>query len=170
LYITSLASTTDSAVLAAVVSAENPTYAPSFDSSGLLTFVNPNPPSGFSSWIAGFSVADKTATGDSDNDGINNLLEYVLNGNPEVASTSILPSAVVTSNAFEFTFTRNADSKNDTTLTFQYGSTLAGWTDVAIPSSGTSGLVTVTGNTVKVSVPKTSAVGGKLFGRLKVAQ
>ncbi|MCX8497301.1 MAG: autotransporter-associated beta strand repeat-containing protein [Akkermansiaceae bacterium] len=170
LYITSLASTTDSTVLAAVVSAENPSYPASFDSNGLLSFVNPTPPSGFSSWIAGFSVADKTATGDSDNDGINNLLEYVLNGNPEVASTSILPSAVVTSNAFEFTFTRSADSKNDTTLTFQYGSTLAGWTDVAIPSSGTAGLVTVTGNTVKVSVPKTSAVGGKLFGRLKVAQ
>ena len=161
-----------------VVSAENPTYIATFDSNGLLSFVNPTPPSGFSSWISGFNVADPTASGDSDNDGINNLLEYVLNGDPSVASTSILPSSVVTQSAFEFTFSRRADSKNDTTLTFQYGSTLAGWTDITIPvSSGTVGGATVTvtadGNsadTVKVSIPSGFAVGGKLFGRLKVAQ
>jgi len=161
-----------------VVSAENPTYIATFDSNGLLSFVNPTPPSGFSSWISAFNVADPTATGDSDNDGINNLLEYVLNGDPSVASTSILPSSVVTQSAFEFTFSRRADSKNDTTLTFQYGSTLAGWTDVTIPaSSGSVGGATVTvtadGNsadTVKVSIPNAFAVGGKLFGRLKVAQ
>ena len=161
-----------------VVSAENPTYTATFDSNGLLSFVDPNPPSGFSSWISGFTVADKTASDDSDNDGINNLLEYVLNGDPSVASTSILPSSVVTQSAFEFTFSRRADSKNDTTLTFQYGSTLAGWTDITIPvSSGTVGGATVTvtadGNsadTVKVSIPSGFAVGGKLFGRLKVAQ
>jgi autotransporter-associated beta strand protein len=173
LYISSFTNITTSQI----VSAEHPTYTATFDSNGLLTFVNPNP-SGFSSWIDGFSVADKAATGDSDKDGINNLLEYVLNGDPSVASNSILPSSAVTQSAFEFTFTRRSDSKNDTTLTFQYGSTLSGWTDVTVPSlSGTvnSATVTVTANgnsadTVKVSVPKSLAVGGKLFGRLKVVQ
>lgn len=141
------------------------------------------PVGGFATWIStpafGLAPGQQGATADPDNDGVKNLLEYVLNGNPSVPGTSILPALAVTSTAFEFTYSRLDLSLADTTQTVQFGSDLAGWSLVPIPAGpGTStvGVATVTvtdagaTDSVKVSVPKTSAVGGKLFGRLKVTQ
>jgi len=141
------------------------------------------PVGGFASWIDtpafGLTAGQKGATADPDNDGINNLLEYVLNGNPSVSGTSILPALTVTPTAFEYTYSRLDLSLADTSQRFQFGGDLAGWTLVPIPAGpGTStvGVATITvtdtgaTDSVKVSVPKTSAVGGKLFGRLNVTQ
>lgn len=141
------------------------------------------PVGGFSSWIDtpsfGLTAGQKGATADPDNDGINNLLEYALNGDPSVSSPSILPSLTVTSTAFEYTYSRLDLSLADTSQIFQFGSDLTGWSLVPIPSAhGTTtvGVTTVTvtdtgaTDSVKVSVPKTSSVGGKLFGRLNVTQ
>ena len=152
--------------------------------SGNVLKLNPVVASGYGSWAAtpafGLAAGDQDPTDDPDNDSMDNLLEFVLNGNPSVSDSSILPDLVVTATDFEFTFDRRDDSLSpETTQTFQWGSTLASWTgSITIPAaSGTVGVATVTvtpgtpADTVKISIPKTEAGGsGKLFGRLQVVK
>jgi fibronectin-binding autotransporter adhesin len=137
---------------------------------------------GYASWIAGFVsggfTGDQTVGGDSDNDDMINLVEYVLNGNPGVSDVSILPDLNLTPTDFVFTFTRRLQSDADTTQTFEYGSDLIGWTPVNItaPVGAQVTLGTPTGTapnqlqTVTVTIPKSAEVAGKLFGRLKVVK
>ena len=141
---------------------------------------------GFVSWISKpeFSLAaiDQDPTDDPDNDGMENLLEFVLNGNPSISDPSIMPDVVVTATDFEFSYQRRDDSLNaETTQTFQYGtglSDLAGWTDIVVSSgSETVGMATITvtdgtpADAVKISIPKSSVPPStKLFGRLQVVK
>ena len=138
--------------------------------------------SSFQTWAQSFSAVLDTPekqlpSADPDGDGLSNLMEFVLNGNPGISDNpSIVPALTATSTDFVFSFNRRDDSEADNTLLFQYGSDLTGWTDVAIGASGGtvgSATVAITENTtdpdaISVTVPKTSAVGNKLFGRLKV--
>lgn len=141
--------------------------------------------SGFGSWIIGTFSGGPVPGGqlgpndDPDNDGIDNLLEFVLNGDPTVSDPSILPSLDASGSNFVFTYTRRDDSLSpETTQTFQYGSDLVGWTNVIVPAgNATVGAATITvtdgtpADTVEISIPKTEALGsGKLFGRLQVEQ
>jgi hypothetical protein len=146
----------------------------------------PAPPAGFAVWITGFDLdpADQDSTGDPDNDGLNNLLEFVLNGNPSVSDSSILPEFLVTTTDFEYTYQRRDDSVSpETTQTFQWGTTLATWPSSAVipAASGADGVATITvsagvpddgiTDTVTISIPKTEDGGaGKLFGRLLVTE
>ena len=138
---------------------------------------------GYASWMAPFITGgltgDTTPGGDPENDGMKNLLEYALNGNPSISDPSIQPDLVVTATDFEFTYSRLDLSLADTTQTFEYGSNLTGWTPVIIPAGlGVSivGAATVTitntGTTdsVKISIPRSLNDGGKLFGRLQVVK
>lgn len=149
-------------------------------STGVLTLASA---SAFTSWVTtpafGLAPADQDPTDDPDNDGLNNLLEFVLNGNPSVSNAAIQPVLAVTATAFEFTFSRRDDSLSpETTQTFQYGTNLGTWTSILVPAaSGTAGAATITvtngspADTVKISIPKTEAgATGKLFGRLQVTQ
>jgi autotransporter-associated beta strand protein len=145
-----------------------------------------NAAAGFASWVGGFGLppADQDPTDDPDNDGVDNLLEFVLNGDPSVSDSGILPVLNVTATDFEFTYQRRDDSVSpETTQTFQWGTTLATWPGSAVipAASGTVGVATITvtagtpndaaTDTVKVSIPKTEAGGaGKLFGRLQVVK
>ncbi|MES2440745.1 MAG: autotransporter-associated beta strand repeat-containing protein [Verrucomicrobiota bacterium] len=132
--------------------------------------------SGYASWATskGLTGANNGATQDPDFDGISNLLEFILGGNPLASGTSILPTQSLTTNDFIFTFNRADESETETTQIFQYGSTLAGWTNVAI-GANSAGQVTIVENgasadTVTVTIPRTSEVGGKLFGRLNATK
>jgi autotransporter-associated beta strand protein len=149
------------------------------ESTGVLTYTVG---SAFTSWIDATwpSLSDKTATGDPDNDGMENLLEFVLNGDPSISDSSIMPDLVVTPTHFEFTFQRRDDSvAPETTQTFQWGSTLATWPgSIVVPATpGTVGVAEVLvtnaspADTVTVRIPKSEAgAGGKLFGRLQVTK
>jgi len=148
------------------------------EGSGVLSLTLPGA-GGYASWIAGFTVADPAAGADSDNDGMENLLEFVLNGNPSVSDPASLPDLVVTATDYEFTFSRRDDSLSpETTQIFQYGTDLIGWASIVVPAgSGSVPPATITvvdgtpADTVTVKIPKSEAgVGGKLFGRLKVTQ
>ena len=60
---------------------------------------------------------------------------------------------------------------------FQYGSDLVGWTDIALTTSGPVGAATVVitegdavTDVVSVTLPKTVAPSGRLFGRIKIVK
>lgn len=128
----------------------------------------------FLAWITPFGVDDETAEGDPENDGIANLVEYVLlNGDSSVSNPEILPTLDASGEDFVFTFTRRADSTADTTQTFQYGNDLSGWTTVTLAEGTNNGAtvsITPSGSNeqVIVSVPKDANT--RLFGRLQVTK
>ena len=112
------------------------------------------------------------AAQDPDQDGISNLLEYALGGAPLGSSQSILPQGAVTGGNLVFTFKRSDASEIDTTQVVQYGSDLAGWTDVNI-GAASAGVVTIVENAdaeddVTVTIPM--GANTKLFARFVVTE
>lgn len=129
--------------------------------------------SGYDGWLAGYpGLADKTEGGDPDFDGVKNVLEYVLNGNPGVSDSTILPQLDTMGANFVFQFTRRIESADDTVQSFEYSTNLSGWTPVNI--TGTPGVSVSFGTpaaglqTVTVSIPKNGEP--RVFGRLKVTK
>lgn len=136
----------------------------------------------YQAWLSTKSPAltgdDTLSSADPDHDGTSNLLEFALGGDPGSSDLSILPQLQVTTTDFVFTFTRRVDSATDTTQVFGYSSDLASWTPLNITGTPGAGVVigAATGTppnevqTVTITIPRTSAVDGKLFGRLQVTQ
>ena len=140
---------------------------------GALNVANGPPADPFVEWIelTWQALADKTPDGDPDNDGIPNLLEYVLQGgDPTVSSSEILPKLSLSGSNVVFTVLRRA-AATGTTQAFQYGSSLSDWTDVAIP--GGAGVSLTPNNpsagidTITITIPQPSQ--SRIFGRLKVS-
>ncbi|TVR50394.1 MAG: hypothetical protein EA425_10085 [Puniceicoccaceae bacterium] len=137
----------------------------------------------YSDWFAGHpTIASSRPNSDPDGDGISNLLEFVLGGNPTVPDRAILGSlaswspttAESTDGQFSFTFSRRAVSIPQVELIFQHSSDLITWSDIAIdpPGSAAPGLVTlgpIVGGMqpVTITLPASSAPG--LFVRLKAS-
>ncbi len=97
----------------------------------------------FGTWQATGSSAD---TADPDGDGLNNLLEYALNGTPTDATSAPLPTASLLpapSSTLQLTFFR-ARPAADVTYTVQASSDLVTWTDLAINPGTVGQNVTVT--------------------------
>ena len=145
------------------------------EATGVLAYTAP---AGFSSWISGYPVGALNQAGDDfDKDGISHLLEYALNGSPTLSDTAILPDLLVTATTFEFTYSRRDLSIADTTQRFRYGSNLAAWTSIPVPAGpgvSTSGIATITitdtgsSDSVKISIPRSAAPGGRIFGHLEI--
>ncbi|BCU76788.1 autotransporter-associated beta strand repeat-containing protein [Luteolibacter sp. LG18] len=130
----------------------------------------------FDTWVNNYGTLPANKRGpldDYDNDGVPNLIEYVLGGDPTLADNGTIGSTVQTSgNNLVFTYHRGDDTETDTTQVVQYGSDFTGWTDVPIGASS-GGLVTIAENgggadTVTVTIPMGS--NPKLFARLKVTK
>lgn len=115
-------------------------------------------------------------------DGIANVLEFILGGDPLASDLSILPDGSVDATDFIFTFNRADDSEDITTQTFQWATDLSFpmANDVAI-GAGNSGpdgngvTVTVTENgagpdLIEVRVPRSNAVDGTIQGRLEATR
>ncbi len=150
------------------------------NSSGQVSFIAQAsaPGSPFTTWADGFATslpnaADREPGADPDSDGQNNLMEFVLNGNPAAADTNIAPTLDASGANFVFSFSRRDDSESpETTLVFQHSTDLTTWTDVAI-GAATSGSVNVVENgsaadNVTVTINKGSNT--RFFGRLKVVK
>lgn len=141
---------------------------------GTLTVLNGPPTDPFANWMSTNYPAivspNNQPGADPDNDGIANLVEYLLQGgNPSVNTTNSLPSVNTSGANFVFTYFRRA-AATGTTQTFEYGTDLDGWTSVAIP--GGSG-VTVSdqgGGIDKVEISVAKGSNSSLFGRLKVVK
>ncbi|MCW1924456.1 autotransporter-associated beta strand repeat-containing protein [Luteolibacter arcticus] len=130
------------------------------ESTGILTV---GPASGYTSWADSFAgLSDTTAGGDPDHDGISNLIEYIIGGDPRVSSTSFLPTHATVGSNLVLSYKRSDDSETDTTQTGQWSANLIDWTDIAP--------VLVNENAdapddMTISIPVSNAVNGKLFGR-----
>lgn len=159
------------------------TGTPSKSGSNLILTVGS---SAYGTWAGSFGLQDPwlgvnpalngTPGADPDNDGIANELEFVLSGNPTLSSSNILPTLVVNSTSFIFTFSRADVSKAEVALAFQYGTTLnaGSWTSLAIgedTGSSDSGVVITGGDptdSIVVTIPK--GANTKLFGRLRAVK
>ncbi len=136
--------------------------------------------SNYDYWASGLPSGQQGATADPDKDGMANLLEYVLNGNPFVSDPAILLDTAITATDYEFTYSRYYYSLDDTVQTFEYSTNLTSWMTANIPMGPGVNIqvgpakVTITDmgvtDTVTISVPRSVGVGGKLFGRLRVAK
>ena len=141
---------------------------------GTLTVLNGPPADPFANWMATnypTIVAPDNAPGaDPDNDGIENLIEYVLQGgDPSVSTTGILPTLDASGANFVFTYLRRA-AATGTTQTFQYGTDLTGWTDLAIPGGAGVVVTDLGGGIDEVEITVAKGINPKLFGRLLVTQ
>ena len=139
----------------------------------------------FANWMLGFGLVGNPEE-DPDHDTINNAVEYVIGGNTKDRSdVGLLPrSTMVTadpdgnltnSDYLLFTYRRTDLAKNDdlTTIRVDWSTDFFTWTN----TQGTPGVVVVesddeaaTGvDLVRVYIPRSLAVSGRLFARLTVS-
>jgi autotransporter-associated beta strand protein len=137
--------------------------------------------SGYSTWVSGpfaGTLTDSTASLDFDGGGLATGIEWVVGGDPTLASDDAGKAPTFNNsdpNNFVFTYRRRdaAQADPNTAIAVQYSLNLNGWAtathgvdgvtidDSAIPEAGF--------RTVAVSIPKALATpGGKLFARLNV--
>jgi len=141
---------------------------------GALIVQNGPPADPFANWMATnyptLVSPDNQPGADPDDDGIENLIEYVLEGgDPSVSSADILPTLDASGANFVFTYLRRA-AATGTTQTFQYGTDLSGWSDVAIPGGAGVVVTDLGGGIDEVEITVAKGVDSKLFGRLQVSQ
>lgn len=95
-----------------------------------------------SSWTNSAIAGDLA---DPDRDGIVNLLEYALGGNPNTGATTALPQAAIGNNKLALVFTRTL-ANTDITMTVQAADSLTGpWTDLASSINGAAFTVLASG-------------------------
>ena len=148
-------------------------FAITYDPSG--TFIELQPvavTSPYDDWAIdkGLSGADAEFTGDSDNDGIPNGIEFVLGTNPRIASTSEAPTLAIDEDSLTFTFRRAAEAAYLGAVV-QYGPGLGDWSHarhgvdgveiVEIPDGFAPGI-----DRVEVTLPRNLATGKSFFTRL----
>ncbi len=138
----------------------------------------------YDSWASskGLTASNNGLALDPDKDGVSNLLEFYLDGNPLASDGAILPQVSVTPTHLVITLKRrdDAEAQLGTELAQWATTSFSTWNDVVLgaASSGPNAngvTVQVTENgaapdTIVVSIPRTLAAGGKLFGRVKVAE
>ncbi len=143
--------------------------------SGTITVTSGATPPGYTSWAQTNGLTAGVNDGmsaDPDQDGLVNLLEYTLGGNPLGSSQSGTPVAVPNGANLLLTFKRLDLSETDTTMTIQYSTDLGIWTNFVTLGAESAGAVTIVENglgldDVTVAIPLSNAVNGKLFTRVK---
>ncbi len=125
--------------------------------------------SSYSAWVANFpGLSDTSVGGDPDKDGIKNLLEYVIGGNPGESSTSLLPTQSIVGTDLVLSYKRNDYSEADTTQVGQWSTDMLIWNDIP-PVKVSENLAEPDDMTISIPLSNAGAEG-KLFGRLHVTQ
>lgn len=156
----------------------HPTYGSYFTGTGSVVVAG-----GYSSWAtnAGLTELNNATTADPDGDGVSNLFEFYLNGNPLSTNSSVLPASTLDATYVTLSFKRRDEAEADvSTQVVQYGNALTGWTDVVLGATSAAAdangvIVTVTENAeaaddITVQIPRALAASGKLFARLKLVR
>ena len=136
---------------------------------------------GYNAWaiLKGLTAANNGLAQDPDNDGVTNLMEFYLDGNPLAGNPAVLPSAALDATYLTLTFKRRDDAEIDVaSQVVQFGTNLGTWASSPIgaattPADANGVIVTVSENgadpdDVVIKIPRTHAVAGKLFGRLQI--
>ena len=145
------------------------TASANFTGAGTLTVTSSPVASPYDAWATskGLTGVNGGTSADPDFDGVSNLVEFVLGGEPNPAnpgsnSTGLLPVVTTPGGDLVFTFTRDAQSKvSQVALTIQVGSDL-----VSFPTSYTVGNDTVTSSAGVTVTPS----GGNDIVTLTVAR
>jgi len=130
---------------------------------------------GYADWAAanGLDATNNGPTQDPDHDGISNFMEYVLAGNPLANTGMEAPVMQLNPDTFTFYFLRNDAAAADTTILVQWTTDMATWNDIPLdsPPSDPEILVNITDGSpadiVGVTIPRSKAVNGRLFARVK---
>ena len=123
---------------------------------------------GFSGWADSWlGLTDKTAGGDPDRDGVSNLLEYVIGGDPRVSGTSLLPGKAIVGANLVLSYQRSDASEADTTQAGQWSSDTSTWHDITPVLVNENGSAA---DSMEIRVPLSNAAAGKLFARLRVTR
>ena len=135
----------------------------------------------YDSWTTGFGgLTDAYANIDFDGGGLETGIEWIVGGDPTDASDDAGNAPTLDNsdpNSLKFVFKRRdaAAADSNTTIVVEYGSDLTGWRNTAvhglIDGVTTDDSVDLGGgfHQVTVSIPKSLAVGGKLFARLGIS-
>ena len=130
----------------------------------------------YSNWEIANGIAGAGADVDSDDDGIDNGIEFVIGGDPSGPgsnSNALLPTVTTDATYLNFTFRRTDDSAPYGPFV-EYGSTLQGWTEA---EAGVNGVIINETNdiepgvdSVEVKIPRSlaDAPGTEFFARLRV--
>jgi autotransporter-associated beta strand protein len=136
----------------------------------------------FDTWATtthGLAGGDALPGADPDNDGISNLIEFVIGGqpnpaNPNAASNTLAPTIAVDATHLVFTFRRTALSATQPGLSVvvEYGSDLSGWSVATDGIGGVSVTPTTDGfgsgvDRIDVAIPRSLVPGEPLFARLR---
>lgn len=129
----------------------------------------------YGDWETANNIAGAGSATDSDNDGLPNGIEFVVGGTPsgpDSDDSDKLPTVTVDATYLNFTF-RRTDASAGYTPYAEYGSDLTGWTEA---EAGVNGVVIDETNDgfgagidqVVVRIPRTLAIGSRLFTRLRI--
>lgn len=146
------------------------------ESTGALT-LTVAAPSGYAAWTVSkgltAGVNDGT-TQDPDKDGLNNLLEFVLDGDPLASSTGVAPVATRSGSNLILTFKRRDDSEAEVALIVETSASLTtgSWTTFATIGATDGANYTVTENNadpdlITVTIP---IAGDKAFYRVSATK
>lgn len=135
----------------------------------LVMIYTPDLVAGYAIWAAsrGLTAANNGTDQDPDHDGINNLTEYCLAGDPLASDSSILPRPAIVGAHLVLNYQRTDASETDTTLIGQWSADNQNWHDIAPILVNENG---ANPDDMRVSIPLGNAVDGKLFGRLKLTK
>ncbi|MCF7730744.1 MAG: autotransporter-associated beta strand repeat-containing protein [Akkermansiaceae bacterium] len=156
-------------------------YGLDLDTPGQIKLVKSG--AGYDAWatLNGLDATNNGLAQDPDGDGISNLMEFYLDGDPLAGDPSILPDATLDATYLTLTFKRlDAAEADVTSQEVQFGANLVDWTFSTIgatstPADGNGVIVTVTENAedpddVVIEIPRAHAADGKLFGRLQIVK
>lgn len=124
---------------------------------------------GYESWTNanGLTAANAGADQDPDHDGMNNLMEYCLGGQPLANDRSILPTQTTVGHNLVLSYQRTDASESDTTQIGQWSTDHVNWIDISPVLVNENG---PNPDDMTVSIPLINAAGGRLFGRLKLTK
>ncbi|MCX6874193.1 MAG: hypothetical protein NTW21_10355 [Verrucomicrobia bacterium] len=148
-----------------------------------ITITSEDAAGGYATWtrLQGLTPANNGPAQDPEADGIINLMEFYLNGNPLALDRSILPTATLDADYLTLRFKRlDAAELEMTQQAVQFGASLTSWSasvigPVSSPPDGNGVIVTVSENgadpdDITVQIPRSKAIAGQLFGRLQIGK
>ncbi|MBP7948046.1 MAG: autotransporter-associated beta strand repeat-containing protein [Verrucomicrobiales bacterium] len=160
-----------------------------YSTPGQIRLLNASPGSPYQNWAntKGLSGAEAAPDADPDRDRLANAVEFVIGGEPNPASPSadssgLAPTVAATATDLVFTFRRTdlALTQPGIAVAVRFGSNLNTWTEAAIPATtpgapvnGAAITITQDGfgagvDKVEVRIPRSLAVGARLFAVLEV--